>query len=430
MSEEFLVTTSSEGLKPLGTPPQRSFELVSGTIEQRLGTAHAHLFAEPVTTNYGDRLDWYAPVSGKTRRLSDMDGEDAVRAQARLDELLGDIRELAQTVGASDDPEEQRLAEGLDNAIQIPGPEFVYIIDTGDADAPFQPVLVNWARTIDQQTSVRGALTGADRRPPPVPKAVPAAVAAAAVPAGAVAKPVNTRRSNFLLWPILWWLGWVLLGLLIAAILYLLIPACGLKGTPFWSFCRAPAALMSAENAETRRLEDQIAQLERQMAIADRACQPPPPPPPPAPVPEPIQLPDPEPRETDIDRALNRAGGQQGDLSFTLVWDSKVDLDLHVNCPSGQKIWFKKRAICRGKLDVDANARPARATTRPVENIFYEGPLPGNYRVTVNYFSKRTPDRPQSFTLQIRDGDNVKTLRGAVRPSNRNWTTNFVYRNN
>jgi hypothetical protein len=226
----------------------------------------------------------------------------------------------------------------------------------------------------------------------------------------------------------LWWLGWLLLGLIIAAILYLLIPACALKNVPFWSSCQQPAEIISSDLATTRQLEDRIAQLEQQLAIADRSCQPLPPPPP-QPMPEPEPVPE-QPEETDIDRALRRAGGQQGDLSFTLVWNSKIDLDIRVRCPSGETLYFKRKAACNGKLDVDANVRLSTARNNPVENVFFREPTPGNYTVVVNYFTKRTPDRPQSFTLQIRDGDNVKTLRGSVRPSKRDWTTNFVFRNN
>ena len=37
MFEALLATTSSEGLKPLGSAAQRSFELVTGTVRHRLG---------------------------------------------------------------------------------------------------------------------------------------------------------------------------------------------------------------------------------------------------------------------------------------------------------------------------------------------------------------------------------------------------------
>lgn len=431
MYEAFLVTTSSEGLKPLGTPPQRSFELVSGTILQRLSEAHAHLFAEPVSTSFGDRLDWYAPHEGKARLLSDLKGNEATEAQARLDSLMDDIRKLAHTIGASNDPEEQRLAESLENALQIPGPEFIYIIAAQGNDVPLQPVLVNWARVLDQQHSVRGALTGADRRTPK-PKRIAAAtgVAAATVPAS------TQSRTAAAIWPYLWWLGWFILGLIIAAILYLLIPACGLRGTSLFSYCQAPVAPISANDAETRSLEDQIARMERQLAIADRACQPPapvvlpPPPPPPPPKPKKAQ-------QTEIDRRLARAGAKRGDLSFSLAWNSRLDLDLHVTCPTGKRIWARTRATCRGVLDVDANQTNGRtggigprARMDPVENTYFKKPIPGNYKIMVRHYQTRTPNIPQKFTLQIRDGSKIKTLHGSVSPRKRDWTYNYTVRNN
>ena len=86
MSEAFLTNTSTEGLKPLGTAPQRSFELVSDTVREKLGPAHAALFAEPVPTQYGDRFDWYAPVSGRATLLADVPDPEAVRARLQVRE--------------------------------------------------------------------------------------------------------------------------------------------------------------------------------------------------------------------------------------------------------------------------------------------------------------------------------------------------------
>ncbi|MGC9419993.1 MAG: hypothetical protein ACP5EN_13585, partial [Rhodovulum sp.] len=55
------------------------------------------------------------------------------------------------------------------------------------------------------------------------------------------------------------------------------VPACAVKGPSWLSFCPAPPAEASAEAARTRLLQDEIDRVERQIAIADRACQPAPP---------------------------------------------------------------------------------------------------------------------------------------------------------
>ena len=175
MLESFLTNTSTEGLKPLGTAPQRSFELVSDTVRARFSPAHAALFAEPVATQYGDRFDWYATVDGKARPLSEVEDPDAIRSL--LGGLVGDIKGMADELLASKKPDDQRLGEALANAIEIPDEDSIFVIE--GADGSPQPVLVNWAWTPDEQVAVRGVLTGMDQRapekrpgyvaPPPVP---------------------------------------------------------------------------------------------------------------------------------------------------------------------------------------------------------------------------------------------------------------------
>lgn len=66
MFEAFLANTSTQGLSALGTAPQRSFELITGTVRDVLGERHAALFAEPVATQYGDRFDCM-PLSPASR---------------------------------------------------------------------------------------------------------------------------------------------------------------------------------------------------------------------------------------------------------------------------------------------------------------------------------------------------------------------------
>lgn len=424
MSDDLIATTSSERLRPLGTPAQRSFELVTGTIERRLGTAHAQLFGEPVTTSYGHRMDWYSPLSGRVRPLSALDEAETAQARERLDQIVADIRALADEIGKSSDPEEQRLAEAIRNALEIPGTEAIHVIDTGDAEHPMQPVLVNWAHVRDEHAAVRGVLAGRDRRPTPL--AAAPVVAAASVTGQATTQTHDDRGtgSGFgTAW--LAWLLWLLLALVLLAILYLLIPACALRGLPMWSYCPAAQPVSSTEFAEMRRLEDEIGQLERRIAIADRACQPEAPPP--APVPADIPAPPPSPpdeEDTEMNRRLEEAGAQRGDLGFSLAWDNISDLDLHVTCANGQEISFRNRSACGGTLDVDANAGANRRPD-PVENVFFDNPAPGTYRVTVHLYDWRGANGPNRFRLQVRDGDRVRNLRGGVRPNKRTWTRDF-----
>jgi len=85
---------------------------------------------------------------------------------------------------------------------------------------------------------------------------------------------------------------------------------------------------------------------------------------------------------------LQREGAQTGDVQFSLAWDNYNDLDLHVFCPSGERIYFgHRRSACGGELDVDMNVSPT--STSPVENVFWPpgGAPAGTYRVLVHHYN-------------------------------------------
>ena len=73
---------------------------------------------------------------------------------------------------------------------------------------------------------------------------------------------------------------------------------------------------------------------------------------------------------------LEREGAESSDVQISLMWNNYNDLDLHVVCPSGERIHGGNReSACGGELDVDANVRPE--TKKPVENVVWpEGKAP------------------------------------------------------
>jgi hypothetical protein len=76
--------------------------------------------------------------------------------------------------------------------------------------------------------------------------------------------------------------------------------------------------------------------------------------------------------EDEVVERLQEAGAQFGDPQFSLAWNNRNDLDLHVIDPAGNHIWYRQRTSpTGGELDVDANADQLRTTERPVENIYW-----------------------------------------------------------
>lgn len=276
MSSTFIANTSTEGLAPLGSAPQRSFELVSGTVLDALGPRHAALFAEPEGTEFGDRFDWYGAAGGKPRALETLDEDDRAAAEDALDGLLADISKLADTLIADETSDKQRLGEALANALRYPGPEAVYIFGSGE---DLQPVLVNWAWVTDTQVAATGSLSGVGGKTAAAKAADAAADQAAAQGrmASAAPMPPLPRRAReggpLNLWWLLW-LGWLLLFAMICAILYLMIEACALRLPGLPNYCPPPGPSASELARDAQVLRDRIAAVERQMGIADRACQP------------------------------------------------------------------------------------------------------------------------------------------------------------
>lgn len=424
MNPSFLVTTSTEGLQPLGTAPQRSFELVSGTLGERLGAEYAALFAEPVATEHGDRIDWYAPVGGAATPLSQLPDDIQQQLRARLGRLIGEIRTVAEALGDSAAAQDRRLSEALGNAIELPDETMIYGVR--NADGAWQPVLVHWAWVRNEQAAVRGILTGMVPRPTPLPTA--AGVQAGVLPGGQAGGQAS---------PLWWWLillGWLLLAAILAAILYLLIAPCGVNRSGLF-YC--PAAQVGPEDAfaEARVLGDENARILRELALADRSCQPRvailPAPDNASAAPTPV-LPDVkrDRTRTDADRSkvekrITERGAELGALNFVLEWSSVDDIDLYVTCPQGETISYSNREGCGGRYDLDANVAAISAVTDPVENIVFENAAPGLYKVRAHLRGNRT-DGAKTVTLHVlRKNGPSQSFTGTLAPGQVDWTVNI-----
>jgi len=93
---------------------------------------------------------------------------------------------------------------------------------------------------------------------------------------------------------------------------------------------------------------------------------------------------------------------QTGDVQVTLRWNTPDDVDLYVQDPAGDQVFYGNPSVpSGGQLDVDANLGCAEQMASPVENIFWPtgGGVPGDYVVTVSLFSFCGPPGPIDFTL-------------------------------
>lgn len=435
MSDRLITTTSNEGVQTLGSAAQRSYELVTTTLLARLGPDVAALFAEPVMTAQGAAIEWYTAIQGQPVRLVNLQEADAAGVRARYRDQIARVMGLADDLTALRTEQGFWLADALRNATSTPDDGAVWALRA--ADGGLVPVVVNWGRVADATGPVRGVLTAVAPRPV---KAVPV-IQAAPVPRTATtpvavlpqAAPAPAERGGFL-WAWLLGLGWLLLALLIALILWLVIAPCGLLPVSIRHCATASAAEELPPDAILRA---EIAQAEARLGDRQRQCLtarpqlradavPGLPALPAAPQPAgalgavtPVD-------RADLDRRLRerRALGGQA-VAFSLVWQGRDDLDLSITCPSGETVGVRNRnAQCGGVLDVDANFPVAAAIEDPVENVGFARAVPGRYRIGVRMAGDQPPNGPNGFSIvmsQIGRPDQV--FSGEVAAVQAEWKT-------
>jgi hypothetical protein len=98
-----------------------------------------------------------------------------------------------------------------------------------------------------------------------------------------------------------------------------------------------------------------------------------------------------------VKQRVKKAGGNiNADLRVSLSWFNTDDLDLHASCPYGHIYYGDKKGI----LDVDMNAHTV--TRNPVENLAFNKPRDGVYRIYVNQYNRRnTTDFGFSIEIEI-----------------------------
>lgn len=105
--------------------------------------------------------------------------------------------------------------------------------------------------------------------------------------------------------------------------------------------------------------------------------------------------------------------GASGDLKVTLLWDFEGDIDVHVLQPNGTEINYTRKSdnSTGGSLDVDNK----EGGTGSAENIYWNHPAKGTYRVMLNYYqpSEKTKvigSGPCRVVI-IRKGENAKSYK-------------------
>jgi hypothetical protein len=425
-----IASTTTAGLRPLGASGQRSHALLVDTLERHLSEAHAKLFAEPVPTPDGGRIDWYAAFEGDAAPLERADSDSRERAQAELGRLASDIEQLADRLERSASAEDKQRAAALRHALRYPDDGYIWIVDG-------HPVVTAWAHVHEDTDRPGSTLSAWTRRTPrprpgataaviaaPVPGAVQPAATTTIISAPAPPAVVDQKRSS--------WLGlllWLLLLVLLVAIALRLLPACGV-GFPGRATLedagildRCPGALAAVPRNDLERealrqdvLESEIDRLRRDLALRQNECR------------------SYAARERDgddrgdvaqdgdelpgdeFDERVEREGGETGAMTISLLWQGPSDLDLMVRCPSGELIDYNRPSGCGGRLQIDMNSNVNTMSDTPIEHVVWSegGVQPGSYQVAVKLYALRDGTGPIPFQVRTTVGDREQIFDGSV----------------
>lgn len=117
-------------------------------------------------------------------------------------------------------------------------------------------------------------------------------------------------------------------------------------------------------------------------------------------------------QQNEIDRLRDSFGGKTGPITITLKWGTPDDIDLHLQEPNGNVIFYSnKDSPSGGHLDIDMNAGGNFEAHNPIENIYYENnPPKGHYIVSVHYFGTRTQIKKQPYVVYIKYGGQIKMI--------------------
>lgn len=427
----FVTNTPLSQLRPIGSEGERSFARVSALVERHLSERHASILADPVPVRDGSGIDWYTDRDGEIVRLPDLSASDAATVREVLSSILADMRNTAAQLDESGNGKHHSAAVALNNAATFPGEDYVYALRDG---AELLPIVVAWSyEAHDPAVSHAFNISafGPGKRPRIVARDGELQSAPLSTPVAShvsrtqpvekhdvASELIDQQRQsshrgtnwNWLLPLLPATLCMLLLGVIVA----LLLPACGLR-TPFGTVTfgfPAGHGCTSVAAAALQSPGDGLADLERELVVVQQeyqrqrlSC-----------IVADLQT---QPRAEEqmpaSEEAFDERIGQRGEAQVSLVWESRDDLDLWLECPNGQRIFFGQRQGCGGVLDVDQNAGGG-VRDNPAENItFAEGVEPGGgYRIGVKFYERRSGFGPVPFRVRIRNESGARVVEGSV----------------
>ncbi|WP_416412579.1 SrfA family protein [Pantoea sp. App145] len=154
MAKTFLRSGNLDAVLALGEngqPVWASALQIRETLRLRRQTTLANCLAIPQPNERGDRLDWYAPFSGKVRSWLAASDHERRQALEQLTLNQQDLQALSQRARDTENPAMRLFGALLSKTLQFPDQQYVYLVDG-------KPVITFWGFVDPQARSRDDAL--------------------------------------------------------------------------------------------------------------------------------------------------------------------------------------------------------------------------------------------------------------------------------
>ncbi|MDR1658993.1 MAG: hypothetical protein LBR94_01460 [Desulfovibrio sp.] len=268
MSARRLTSTPKSQIQSLacqGTRVVEHYYQIKELVRSRLGDEYALLFAEPGGLQQGEVIDWYSPLQGSARPVTELPEDEARRVAAQADRMAKAIKRLAEDLKRGASQTDVLRAMTLELALRYPDPACIYAVDG-------RPVMTCWGFSSSTEGAQPEDLARFGERFAPVPSAPPSSVQ----------QPPQERpdvRRKPPGW--LWLLPLLLLLLLILFVPFgpwrplLVLPGLDFRLPPLpWASTRDAQAELQALKSEENKLQADIDRLREELSTQAALCLP------------------------------------------------------------------------------------------------------------------------------------------------------------
>ncbi len=408
MSEQiFLKSTPLQDIRESGTlgrPLHTIYDQLKIGIEERGGHDLSSLLAEPVMNQEEGIIDWYT-FGSNHQSLQDLPPAEYQKATAALHDRYLQLEQLAKEISASEDLTDRQLGEALLAALVVPADANVYWVDG-------IPVVTLWGffqcagDLAGWHQAFNGIVTSTPLSPTPPPPQEPVVTITPVTPPS----PVENAGKYVVIGSRFFWSVFFLALLLL--LLIFIFSFFNKRGSNQPSPSSTTNKELTAAQGKETQLRERLNNLRNQIEKQRADC--------------PVENSEISGRSTNenekkaFDQRMKKEQAKTGEITVTLKWNNRNDLDLYVFCPNNENIFYKNSNGCNGTLDVDKNYAKGLTNT-PMENINWQQgeAMPGTYQIKVHYYKRQDmkvePATP--FEIRLRQGDKDTIYKGTLEPN-------------